>query len=294
VDEDEQMSVDLFTRDQWYAIGRHQDVPTRGERRTQLLDEDLVITFANDKPSVLGCDWQTDERRTLPSFGRYGHIWTTLGQNVRPLYEMPEFDEPGRRLVTAGAVTVRASGQRVVENFLDMAHFPFVHTGVLGEEAHSSVSNYTAEIRPDVDEVWATKCEFYQPRAAAAAMGGQMTHYMYRVPHPFSTILYKTCPTREGVWDLIGLFIQPRRQDLCDVHSFVLVFDETNSDEELLQFQQMIFLQDRSILENQVPSLLPLDPRRELPTRADASSIAYRRWLKAKGQTYGILPELSA
>jgi hypothetical protein len=38
---------------------------------------------------------------------------------------------------------------------------------------------------------------------------------------------------------------------------------------------------------NQRPTLLPLEPRAEIPTRADASSIAYRRWLKEKGITYG-------
>ena len=53
------------------------------------------------------------------------------------------------------------------------------------------------------------------------------------------------------------------------------------------QFQQLIFLQDRIILENQRPRLLPLEPRAEIPTRADASSVAYRRWLKEKGITYG-------
>ena len=51
----------------------------------------------------------------------------------------------------------------------------------------------------------------------------------------------------------------------------------------LVAFQQLIFLQDRIILENQRPRLLPLDPRAEIPTRADISSVAYRRWLKEKG-----------
>ena len=67
----------------------------------------------------------------------------------------------------------------------------------------------------------------------------------------------------------------------------MLVFDESNTDTQLLHFQQGIFLQDRMILENQVPHLLPLDPRLELPTRADSSSIAYRRWLKGHGHQYG-------
>ena len=54
-----------------------------------------------------------------------------------------------------------------------------------------------------------------------------------------------------------------------------------------MHFQQLIFLQDRIILENQRPVLLPMEARAEIPTRADATSIAYRRWLKEKGITYG-------
>jgi phenylpropionate dioxygenase-like ring-hydroxylating dioxygenase large terminal subunit len=285
------MNVDPFTESHWYAIGRCEDVPENGSRRTTLLDRDLIAERSGHAVTVNLVGSPQAITRSLPVQEKYGHVWTTLSQDPRPLYSMPEFEEPKRRLVTAGAITVRCSGLRIVENFLDLAHFPYVHTGILGEEPHTEVVEYVAEIRTNVDEVWATKCKFYQPKAAATASGGQITEYMYRAPHPFSTILYKTCPIAENAWDLIGLFIQPRHQDVCDVHSFVLVFDETNSDNDLLHFQQMIFLQDRIILENQVPKLLPLDPRLELPTRADASSIVYRRWLKAHGLRYGVLPQ---
>ncbi|MDE0456748.1 MAG: hypothetical protein OXI15_05600 [Chromatiales bacterium] len=50
---------------------------------------------------------------------------------------------------------------------------------------------------------------------------------------------------------------------------------------------QLIFSQDKPILENQLPKCLPLDPRAEIPARSDASSLAYRRWLTARGVTYG-------
>ncbi|MEX3009676.1 aromatic ring-hydroxylating dioxygenase subunit alpha [Hoeflea sp. TYP-13] len=281
------MAMDPFTWSHWYAIGRLEDVPEGGTRKTRLLGIDIVAHRSSGEVTVE----RVEDHAPLAVQERYGHVWTTFSDEPKPLYDMPEFDEDGRRLVTAGCVTVRCSGLRAVENFLDMAHFPFVHTGILGEEDHAEVEQYCVEMRADVNEVWATKCRFYQPKAAATAEGGQMTHYKYRVPHPFSTILYKTCPIREGAWDLVGLFIQPRDEDLCDVHSFVLVFDEENTDTGLLHFQQTIFLQDRMILENQVPALLPLDPRRELPTRADASSIAYRRWLKENGQSFGVLAE---
>ncbi|KKM01278.1 hypothetical protein LCGC14_1796060 [marine sediment metagenome] len=276
------MSIDDFTLSQWYTIGRVEDFSDGRQFRTRLLSMDLEVSCSGDEISV------TDGNdRALQVQSRYGHVWTTLSDDPRPLYEIPEFEEEGRRMLTAGAVKVRCSGLRAVENFLDMAHFPFVHTGILGEEEHPEVARYNVEMRADGGEVWATKCTFYQPQAAATAEGGQITEYMYRVAHPYSTILYKTCPIREGVWDLIGLFIQPIDEELCDVHSFVLVFDDDNTDTGLLHFQQTIFLQDRMILENQVPHLLPLDPRLEMPTRADASSIAYRRWLKSNGLTYG-------
>jgi hypothetical protein len=38
---------------------------------------------------------------------------------------------------------------------------------------------------------------------------------------------------------------------------------------DLLRFEQVIFLRDRLIVENQRPLLLPLEPRSEIPTRAD-------------------------
>ncbi len=276
------MSPDDFTASHWYAIGRFADFPEGLSRPLRLLSQDIVAVRQGKDVKVTRADG-----RPCMVQARYGHVWTTLMDKPRALYDMPEFLEEGRRLVTAGAIGVLCSGLRAVENFLDMAHFPFVHTGILGIEEHPEVEKYDVSMDAERDEIWATKCCFFQPMAAATATGGQITEYKYRVPHPYSTILYKTCPIREGAWDLIGLFIQPTEEDACIAHSFVLVFDESNSDTSLLHFQQNIFLQDRMILENQVPRKLPIDPRWEMPTRADASSIAYRRWLKANGVVWG-------
>ena len=189
---------------------------------------------------------------------------------------------------------VRASGLRLVENFLDMAHFPFVHTDILGVEEHAEVTRYEVEIRRDVDEVWATKCRFYQPQAAAHAGSGQVSEYMYRVSSPFTVVLYKTCPTEPERFDVIGLFVQPVEEDLSLAYAFVLVVDDQSTTTALIHFQQTIFLQDRIILENQRPRLLPLDPRMETPTRADLASVVYRRWLKEKRLAFGVLERMRA
>ena len=101
------------------------------------------------------------------------------------------------------------------------------------------------------------------------------------------TVLYKTCPNAADRWDVICLFVQPMDPDQCRAHPMMFLIDDRSELAELQRFQQLIFMQDRIILENQRPRLLPLDPRAEIPTRADGSSVGYRRWLKELGVTYG-------
>ncbi|MBT3788049.1 MAG: aromatic ring-hydroxylating dioxygenase subunit alpha [Alphaproteobacteria bacterium] len=282
-------TTDAFALNEWLVIGRLEDATHDKPRVTRLLGQDIRAERTAD--GAIGV-WETDlagnKGRALPVQERYGHIFVTLGDTPRDLLEMPEFEEEGRRLVTIGYVRVKTSPLRVVENFLDLGHFPYVHTNYLGAEPQTEVANYKAEIREDVDEVWATDCSFFQQKAAKSATDGQQSEYEYRVTSPFITVLYKTCPIKPGAWDLVGLFVQPLDEDLCEAHSFVLPFDEENTDVELRHFQQTIFLQDRPILENQLPALLPLTPGTEMPARADATSMTYRRWLKKKNITFGV------
>ncbi len=270
--------------DWWYCIGdaRFFGAP----KPDRLLGIDILC--GRDATGAVTIT-RADDGRPLPVRERHGCLWTTLGSPAGDVVDIPEAGEPDRRAVMCGAVAVRASGLRIVENFLDMAHFPYVHTDILGAESHAEVMHYTTEIRRDVDEVWATNCRFFQPKAAMSATDGIMTDYMYRVATPFVTLLYKTCPNATNRWDVICLFVQPLDVDHCRAHPVMFLIDDETPETSLIQFQQIIFLQDRIILENQRPRLLPLEPRAEIPTRADASSVAYRRWLKEKGVTYGTL-----
>jgi phenylpropionate dioxygenase-like ring-hydroxylating dioxygenase large terminal subunit len=269
--------------DQWYCIDALSDIRP-GESINRLLGYDLTVTHDASGEIFVR---RADSGILVPSRQRYGYLWVTLGEPSGDILPIPEADEPDRRLVVCGAISVKASGLRIVENFLDMAHFPFVHTDILGAEPHTEVRHYTTEIRRDVDEVWATNCEFFQPQAALSSTEGIMTKYTYRVANPFAVMLYKTCPNAANRWDVICLFVQPLDPGRCRAHPVMFLIDDVSTVTELVAFQQVIFLQDRIILENQRPVLLPLEPRAEIPTRADASSVAYRRWLKEKGIVYG-------
>ena len=276
------MSVE-YAQNDWYAVADAACLG-RGPHLTRLLGQPIRVEGPFDAPSV-----RSEDGTPLPVQVKFNHVWTTLGTEPRPLFDIPEGDEPGRRLVPCGMVRVKCSPLRAVENFLDIAHFPFVHTGILGSEPHTEVYPYKAEIRDESDEVWATKISFYQPQAAKSAEGGIHTKYEYRVPAPTTAVLYKTCPPKADAMDVIAIFVQPRSEEECDVWPWMALYDDTARYADLVQFQQEIFLQDRSILENQRPIKLPLDPKMEIPTRSDLTSVAYRRWLKRRGAFYGAI-----
>lgn len=280
-------TTDQVALDDWYAIATASEV-TDAPQTTKLLGQSLV--YALDAPGAPEVREMLDDGALgppLPTRIRYGCLFTTLGAPQKDIVHIEEAEENDRRFVLCGWVTMRASGLRVVENFLDMAHFPFVHTDILGSEPHTEVPNYLSEIRRDVDEVWATNCTFFQPRIAATEEQGDFVRLTYRVPSPFVVMLYRVCPTSPNRLDAIALFIQPMEDGLCRAQPVMYLVDSLSTHKALLNFEQVIFLQDRIIVENQRPLLLPLEPRAEIPTRADSSSIAYRRWLKEKGLRYG-------
>jgi phenylpropionate dioxygenase-like ring-hydroxylating dioxygenase large terminal subunit len=279
-------TTDPVALNQWYAIATLTDV-TAAPWQTRLLGQDIVA----GRDAAGAIQVQETGGPFLPTQERYGCLWTTLGKPARDIFDIAEAAEPDRRFVLCGWTRMRASGLRVVENFLDMAHFPFVHTDILGAEPHTEVPHYASEIRRDVDEVWATDCQFFQPRIAATEAEGAFAQLTYRVPSPFNVMLYRVCPSAPDRLDAIALFIHPISEDLCRAQPVMFLVDPVSAHNDLLRFEQVIFLQDRIIVENQRPILLPLEPRAEIPTRADSSSVMYRRWLKEKGLRFGVVPQ---
>jgi phenylpropionate dioxygenase-like ring-hydroxylating dioxygenase large terminal subunit len=276
---------DPVALDAWYAIATARDVAERPVQ-TRLLGQS--ITYWRGPEGILVHEMDADGHpgKMLPIQERYECLWTTLGAPRREIFHLDEAEEGDRRVVVCGWAKMRTSGLRLVENFLDMAHFPYIHTNVLGAEPHTEVPRYASEIRRDVDEVWATNCQFYQPQIVANGAGG-MVHLTYRVPSPFVVMLYRVCPSSPNRLDVITMFIQPIEEDVCRAQPVMYLVDDSAAHIDLLKFEQIIFLQDRIIVENQRPLLLPLEPRSEIPTRADLSSVTYRRWLKEKGLRYG-------
>ncbi|CDX35872.1 conserved hypothetical protein [Mesorhizobium plurifarium] len=281
----------------WHPVGAIAETVPGAVQQTVLLEERLSFSVGADGEPVV---WRSrpDLRRAdqiaaadrLPAKSVYGYVWTSLGSPPADLFPIPEYAEPDRRRLNAATFGVNVSAPRAIENFLDMGHFPYVHTDILGAEPHTEVKEYDVEISVDRDEILATRCRFFQPMASTASEGGADVDYVYRVPHPYCSVLYKSSPVDAARRDVIAIFLQPVDQEHVRAHMLLCVLDENSEDKVIKRFQQTIFGQDKPILENQVPKRLPLDPRAETPIRADKSAIAYRRWLSQKGVTYGVIP----
>ncbi|MBJ3778127.1 aromatic ring-hydroxylating oxygenase subunit alpha [Acuticoccus mangrovi] len=284
-------TTDPVALNDWYVVGYAPDITADAPRRTRLLGQDIEVSRAPQ--GGFACrEIGEDGGRTVPHVEeRYGFVWVCLGTPAQDIIAIPEFSEGSdRRFLHRGRIAVPISGLRVIENFFDLSHFSFVHTGTLGGYGNAEVARYDVEFREDGTELWAVGCSFVQPKASAAvATQDTVVYYDYRIPRPFISIIYKDSLVERGRKDLIGLFIQPVEETSCVVHSFAFIFDRTNTDTDILHFYHEIFAQDRMILIHQHPQALPVSPLGEVPTISDASSVAYRRWVDQSGLEFSVL-----
>jgi phenylpropionate dioxygenase-like ring-hydroxylating dioxygenase large terminal subunit len=215
-----------------------------------------------------------------------GLVWVRMepGAADAPLPSFAAEADPLLRKLIGGPYVVEASAPRIVENFLDMAHFGFVHEGWLGDRAHTSMADYAIE--PTATGFVANDCSAWQPRANLLADAGSIVRYRYELTSPFSAVLAKLPEVQGGQPDEIALFVLPQEPERSVVWFRFATTDRSSSDAELRAFQDTIFLQDRPILESQRPKRLPLTGG-EVHCAADRASAAYRRFLIDRHITFG-------
>ena len=234
--------------------------------------------------------------RSFDAREAYGMLWVRLAPppaDAPPIHDFPLFaaeSEPRLRKTTSGPYRVEASAPRIIENFLDMAHFGYVHEGWLGSRDRPEIPPY--EVAPTPHGVLATGCLAWQPRSSIHAESGAQVEYTYEVTAPYAAVLTKVpeagTTAVDGWRESIALFICPVTPVRSRVWFRLAVADFDSPDAKLQAFQHTIFTQDQPVLESQTPQCLPLDLRAELHTAADKASSAYRRFLRQSGITFGV------
>jgi phenylpropionate dioxygenase-like ring-hydroxylating dioxygenase large terminal subunit len=212
----------------------------------------------------------------------YDLVWTCLGIPSGEPPPFPEWDDPAFRKIPCGPYPFHALGPRVVENFLDAGHFPFVHAGFLGDPEHTEMEDYEAEIT--ATGVIARDLSIWQPDVHAARKSSKVL-YTYEVLKPLTVRFTKT--RDEELSSMIDIITPVDAEESLAWPIIALNHHFEAPLEGLIKFQDEVTAQDVPIVESQRPEMLPLDLQAELHLRSDRTAIAYRQWLKQLGLKYG-------
>mgnify|MGYP005638578825 CR=1 FL=1 len=228
------------------------------------------------------------ERARVESFlvqEKYGLIWLCLGEPDNDVAPFPEWDKPEFRKLLCGPYLVQTSGPRIIENFLDVAHFPYIHADVLGTKEHTEIVDY--DVSTDDNGVLAQNVKVYQPDPYGTGVGDTVV-YTYAALRPLTAYLLKES---EGPQFSILLIITPHSPTESTAWMWMTMnYGHELPAQDLIDWQTSIFEQDRPVLESQRPKCLPLDPTAEFSVLADKTAVSYRRWLRELGMSFGVEP----
>lgn len=212
----------------------------------------------------------------------YGLVWACLSDTPNEIPVFPEWGDASVRNFTMGPYALEAGGPRIIENFLDLAHLPFVHDGILGVESRAEIGRYQVETRPD--GIVATDITVWQPDPDGSGQSAA-AYYTYRVIRPLAAYL-----TKRAGESVFTMMILATPLDAARSRAWI-VFSMKGANEtpsaQLIEWTERVFLQDKPIVQSQRPELLPLDLQAELHLNCDRTSIAYRQWLNQLGVGFG-------
>lgn len=213
---------------------------------------------------------------------RYGLVWVCLGKPRLPIPDYPQASDPSFRTTYLGELDWQAGATRVIENFMDISHFPFVHPTTLGHPDYPITREHTITQHEDGFTFDVDVTDPVNPSATF--------HLRSRTYMPF-TILYARDVTPEARFDkerartdaLRALFFTCSPLSAQQTKSFWLTsqnYTSESSDNEFKRFGYQILEEDRRIVESQRPEEVPIDLSEELHLKGpDITGIEYRRWL---------------
>jgi phenylpropionate dioxygenase-like ring-hydroxylating dioxygenase large terminal subunit len=242
------------------ASGKCTRVPAQPERAAPASDRLIFKHYAAEK---------------------YDLIWASLDVPERPLPTFPEWDNDAFRKVFAGPYHYKGNALRSVENFLDASHFPFVHANLNGvPENPEPLKDY--KVFESATGLSSSEISVFQPYGDHRGIP-VTARYTYSVFNPTTAYFVK----KTGELERFCTFLNatPTDEDECFVWLIVAInFGAELTEEKILYRQDIVFEQDRLIVESQRPARLPLDLNQEMHVRSDLLGVEYRRWIRALGE----------
>lgn len=238
---------------------------------------------------ALGPDANLPARACLiPAAGvqeKYGLVWIAPDQPQAGILELPEWENPE---FTLGWLTPRSTPMGagyMMDNFIDFAHFPFLHAATIGADAATIIDRYDVQ-----RDGWSFSFSYTQPfnnyEDPAVAEGTRplvqtrtmdITYWA-----PFSLVVqYRHLD--QGVASIIAIFVQPVNAHESKLFNCIYRNDLHGDQDALrdaLEYEAKILDEDFALQERYDIHDLPLDTGQELHTRADRATVELRRILR--------------
>jgi vanillate O-demethylase monooxygenase subunit len=218
---------------------------------------------------------------------RHGLVWIAPDEPFTDLIDLPEADDPAFDTAWLEPTRTSACAGLLADNFLDTAHFPFVHAGTIGAGEDTVVPPYRVEADGDGFLVRMEQ-EVANPEDPGVAAGlrplvqRRRSTYVFRPP--FMLRLRTEYPAA-GTVNTIFSCLQPEDAGTTRIYIRILR-DDLHGDParlaEAARFERAILDEDLALQEKFTINGLPLiggGPAEEVSIRADAAGIALRRTL---------------
>lgn len=212
---------------------------------------------------------------------RGGIVWLAPLEPTAPLIEVPRIDDA--HLGDLAPVEADADPGELIDNFLDVAHFPFVHTGTFATAESDQVDDYELT-RTDTGFTAVTEHPFANHEDPAVLTGErpliQRRRMTYTYAPPYSATLLLEYLDAGGS-NLIVFAIQPLRGPTSRIYT-TLARNDVAADAmpDAIDFEQRVLAEDL-VIQRQLGVALPLDLTVEVHTKADRLTIELRRRLAA-------------
>jgi len=214
----------------------------------------------------------------------HGIVFLAPEAPVAPLGPMPEADDAAFLEGRLPTLRTRGSAGLLADNFIDIAHFPFVHAARLGTDEAAEVAPF-AVAREGRSFTLVYEHPFAHREDPGVAAGLRplvpTRRLTYQLCAPFHLRL-RVDFVDAGGSNVIGFFIQPETDESCRLFT-TLWRDDLDGDAERMaeavEFELAVLREDLRIQEAYHELELPLDPTAEIHTRADRATLELRRVL---------------
>lgn len=220
--------------------------------------------------------------RSYQVMEKYGFVWVAIGEPEQDIPVFSEWEQADMITFHCGPYYINTSAPRIIENFVDIAHFPFAHQGLLGDPEFPEVSDYNLSI--ENGEICANDIHFYQPNPEGTGEAKSVS-YFYKIVRPLMAWFRKGDDSKQ-----FSIFIAITPVEETRSIAWLGVarnYSPEVPNEELRAFQDKVMAQDVPMVESQRPQKLPLNLQQEFHFPCDKMSIAYRKWLKQLDLQFG-------